>query len=152
FTWDAAIGIALPLFIVTMASQNIPGLAILSAYGYRPQAGPIFRATGLISMVLAPLGALSCNLAAITAALDATPEAHPDPARRYLAAISAGFGYVLLALVAGMAATLVTASPPLLIQSVAGLALLSSLGSSIVNGMQEEQSRPAAILTFLLTA
>jgi benzoate membrane transport protein len=152
FTWDAAVGIALPLFIVTMASQNIPGLAILSVYGYRPQAGPIFRATGLASMALAPLGALSCNLAAITAALVASPEAHPDAGRRYLAAVSAGFTYVLLALVAGIAATVVTASPPLLIQAVAGLALLGSLGSSIVNGLQDESSRPAAILTFLLTA
>lgn len=152
FTWDAAVGIALPLFIVTMASQNIPGLAILSVYGYRPEAGPIFRATGLTSMVLAPLGAPSCNLAAITAALVASPEAHPDAGRRYLAAVSAGFAYLLLALVAGIAATVVTASPPLLIQAVAGLALLGSLGSSIVNGLQDEPSRPAAILTFLLTA
>lgn len=152
FTWDAAIGIALPLFIVTMASQNIPGLAILSVYGYRPEAGPLFRATGFTSMLLAPLGAPSCNLAAITAALVASPEAHPDAGQRYLAAVSAGVTYVLLALLAGIAATIVTASPPLLIQAVAGLALLGSLGSSIVNGLQDESDRPAALLTFLLTA
>ncbi|MBU4612401.1 benzoate/H(+) symporter BenE family transporter [Achromobacter sp. GG226] len=152
FTWDGVVGLALPLFLVTMASQNIPGIAVLSVYGYHPPAGPLFRTTGGASMLTAPFGVPTISLAAITAALIASPDAHPRPDRRYLAAVMAGVGYVALALLAAVAASAVTASPPVLIQAVAGLALLGALGSSLVNGLKDEPHRPAALFTFLVTA
>lgn len=126
WNWEALVGIALPLFIVTMASQNVTGLAVLSTFGYRPPVAPVLAATGLASVVAAPFGALTVNLAAITAALCAGPEAGADPARRYLAAVIGGVGYILLAGLAGIAAHLVAAAPPTLIQAVAGLALMAA--------------------------
>lgn len=151
-TWDGVVGLALPLFLVTMASQNIPGIAVLSVYGYRPPAGPLFRTTGGASMLAAPFGVPTISLAAITAALIASPDAHPRADKRYLAAVMAGVGYIGLAFTAALAASAVTASPPVLIQAVAGLALLGALGSSLVNGLQDEPHRPAAMFTFLVTA
>lgn len=152
FTLDAAIGIALPLFIVTMASQNLPGLAVLNANGYRPAIPPIFVSTGLASAVGAPFGGHAVNLAAITAALCAGPEAHPDPTRRWQASAIAGAAYVVIGLFAGMAAAFVAASPPLLIQAVAGLALLGSLGAALTGALAREDDRLPAIITFLTTA
>ncbi|WP_181703945.1 benzoate/H(+) symporter BenE family transporter [Chthonobacter albigriseus] len=152
FTWDAAIGLALPLFIVTMASQNVPGLAVLSVNGYRPDPGPIFVATGLMSAVIAAVGAHSVNLAAITAALCAGPDAHPDPDRRWIAAATGGATYLLLGLVASFAAAFIAASPPLLIEAVAGLALLGSLGAALSSALSREEDRLPAILTFVTTA
>lgn len=152
FTWDGVVGLALPLFLVTMASQNIPGIAVLSVYGFHPPAGPLFRTTGGASLLAAPFGVPTISLAAITAALIASPDAHPHADRRYLAAVMAGVGYIALAFTAAMAASAVTASPPILIQAVAGLALLGALGSSLVNGLKDEPHRPAALFTFLVTA
>jgi benzoate membrane transport protein len=148
----AAIGIGLPLFLVTMASQNVPGLAVLNSQGFRPAPGPIFAVTGAISALIAFLGAHSFNLAAITAALCAGPDAHPDPARRWVAAAAAGVFYVVLGLGAGFAAAFIAASPPLLIQAVAGLALLGALGGALTSAMAEERNRLAATLTFATTA
>ncbi|HEY7689620.1 MAG TPA: benzoate/H(+) symporter BenE family transporter [Dongiaceae bacterium] len=149
---DAVIGIALPLFIVTMASQNLPGLAVLSANGYRPSAGPLFLSTGIASAVVAPFGGHALNLAAITAALCASPEAHPDPAKRYIASVSAGASYLAIALFAGFAAAFIAASPPLLIQAVAGLALLGSLVGALTAAFAKEDERIPAILTFITAA
>lgn len=151
-TLDATIGIALPLFIVTMASQNIPGLAVLNANGYRPAAGPLFVTTGGASVISALFGGHMLNLAAITAALCAGPDAHPDPARRYQASITAGLMYVLIALMAGAAAAFVAASPPLLIQAVAGLALLGSLAGAASKALQTSSEHIPAIVTFVTTA
>src|SRR5690606_2149012 len=130
------------LFIVTMASQNIPGMAVLSVYGYRPPAGPLFRVTGAASVVGAPFGVVNVCLAAITAALIAGPDAGERPERRYLAAVWAGIGYVLLAFTAAIAAALVAAASPVLIQAAAGLALLGAFGSAMYNGLREEADRP----------
>lgn len=152
FTAGAAIGIALPLFLVTMASQNVPGLAVLNANGYRPAPGPIFTATGLASALIAPLGAHSLNLAAITAALCAGRDAHPDPARRWVAAVAGGAAYVVLGLGAGFAVAFITASPPLLIQAVAGLALLGALAGALHSALAKEAERIPAILTFVTAA
>jgi benzoate membrane transport protein len=127
FTLSAAISIALPLFIVTMASQNVPGLAVMRGNGYQPDVGPVFISTGLFSGITALFGGHAVNLAAITAALCAGPESHPDPARRWIAPVASGVAYLLLGLFAGFASAFIAASPPLLIQAVAGLALLSSL-------------------------
>lgn len=151
-TLDAVIGIAVPLFVVTMASQNVPGLAVLDTNGYRPPVGPLFVATGLGSALAALFGAHLVNLAAITAALCAGPEAHPDPKRRWLAAFVGGAGNVVLALGAGFAAAFVAASPPLLIEAVAGLALLGSLAAALQSALAREDHRLPAIVTFVTAA
>jgi len=152
FSLSAAIGVALPLFIVTMASQNIPGIAVLKVNGYGPPPGPLFRLTGLFSILGAPFGGHAVNLSAITAALCAGPDAHADPARRYWAAATCGAGYMAFALVAGAATAFIAASPPVLIQAVAGLALLGAMGGALLGAMQDPADREAALVTFLVTA
>ncbi len=152
FDSTAMIGIALPLFIVTMASQNIPGIAVLNVNGYRPDPGSLFSITGFFSLLSAPFGGHAVNLAAITAALCAGPDAHPDPSRRYWAAVIAGFFYVLFGLLAGAATTFISAAPPILIEAVAGLALLGALGSALMGAVAEPRDREAAIITFIVTA
>jgi benzoate membrane transport protein len=153
FSWQALISIGLPLYIVTMASQNIPGLTVLKTFDYQPATRPIFLATGGLSAVTAFFGAPTINLAAITAVLCAGPDAHPDPAKRYVAAVAAGLVYVgPLALMAAMATSLVTHSSPILIEAVAGLALIGAFGSSLLGAVQEEKGRLPALFTFLVTA
>jgi benzoate membrane transport protein len=152
FGLQAVVGIALPLFLVTMASQNIPGIAVLKVYGYTPAPGPLFRLTGFLSLAATPLGGHAVNLSALTAAMCAGPEAHPDPARRYWAAATCGFAYIAMAFVAGAATAFIAASPPILIQAVAGLALLGALGGALLGAMKDEADREAALVTFLVTA
>jgi benzoate membrane transport protein len=152
FTVDAIVRIGLPLYVVTMASQNLPGLAVLKANGFTAEPAPLFIATGLASAGTALLGGHTSNLAAITAAICAGPEAHPDPDKRWPAPVAAGFTYLVLGLLASAAAALIAASPPVLIQAVAGLALLSSLASALAGALAEEESRLPAILTFVATA
>ena len=147
-----AAGIAIPMFIVTMASQNVPGLAVLRGNGYDIKVDKVFMSTGVGTLVIAFFGGHALNLSAITAALCAGPEAGPDPTRRYIASIAAGAGYIVLGLCAGFAAVLIAASPPLLIQAVAGLALLGSLGSALSGALADESRRLAAITTFVTTA
>jgi benzoate membrane transport protein len=149
---SAITGIALPLFIVTMASQNIPGLAVLSANGYRPEAGPLFTTTGAFSIAGAPFGAHAVNLAAITAALCAGEGAGPDPARRWVAAVVAGATYVVFGLFAGAVTAFVAAAPPVLIQAVAGLALLGPFGGAMLGAVQAPAAREAALVCFVVTA
>jgi len=152
FSLAALVGIALPLFIVTMASQNIPGMAVLNANGYRPDAGRLFWSTGIFSLAAAPFGGHAVNLAAITAALCAGEDAHPDPKRRYWAAIVAGIVYILFGLMAGAATAFISASPPILIEAVAGLALLGAFGGALLGAVAEPRDREAAVITFLVTA
>ena len=152
FTFDALVGMALPLFIVTMASQSIPGLAVLNANGYRPAVGPIFSATGIAGVATAVFGAHSLSLVAITAALTAGPEAHPDAGRRWVAAVAAGCTYVALGFGAAFAAAFIAESPPLLIQAVAGLALLGSFGSALSSALAGDQDRLPAVIAFVVTA
>ncbi len=152
FTVSALVSIALPLFIVTMASQNIPGIAILKVNRYEPRPGPMFAVTGLFSFLSAPFGGHAVNLAAITAAMAAGEDAHPDPKRRYWAAIIGGIGYVLLGLAAGAVTSFVALAPPILIQSVAGLALISAFSGSAVAAFNAVETREAAAVTFLITA
>jgi benzoate membrane transport protein len=147
-----AAGIAIPMFIVTMASQNVPGLAVLRGNGYDVPVGKVFVTTGLGTLVVAVFGGHALNLSAITAALCAGPEADVNPARRYIASVAAGVCYIVLGLCAGFAAVLIAASPPLLIQAVAGLALLSSLAGAMGSALADESQRLAAITTFVTTA
>ncbi|CAO3357579.1 benzoate/H(+) symporter BenE family transporter [Azospirillum palustre] len=152
FTWEALVGLALPLFVVTMASQNIPGLAVLATFGYTPRVPPAFLATGFASVVTAPLGAPTVNLAAITAAMCAGPDADPRPERRWQAAVTGGVGYIALTALAAVTATLVTRSPPILIEAVAGLALIGAFGGSLLAAVQAEEERIPALVTLLVTA
>lgn len=152
FSIAGIIGIALPLFIVTMASQNIPGIAVLNVNGYRPDPGQLFRTTGLYSLASAPFGGHAVNLAAITAALCAGSDAHPDPARRYWAAIVAGIAYLAFGLLASVATAFIAAAPPILIQAVAGLALLGALAGSMMGAVAKVEDREAAVVTFVVTA
>jgi benzoate membrane transport protein len=152
FSLASCVSLGLPLFLVTMASQNVPGLAVLRVNGYRPDLGPILVATGLASSLIALFGGHAINLAAITAALCAGPEAHPDPARRYLAAATAGATYVGLGLSAGFASAFIAASPPLLVEAVAGLALLGSLANALASALAKDEDRLPAIVTFATTA
>ncbi|GGC62143.1 benzoate transporter [Siccirubricoccus deserti] len=152
FSPAAILGVALPLFLVTMASQNIPGMAVLNANGYRPAPGPLFTVTGFFTLLGAPLGGHAVNLAAITAALCANPEAEPDPARRWQAAVVAGAAYVAFGLLAGTATAFVGAAPPVLIQAVAGLALLGAFGAALQAALAAPEGREAAVICFLVTA
>jgi benzoate membrane transport protein len=146
------VSIAVPLFLVTMAAQNVPGMAVMATYGYTPPMRPILVTTGIASAVAAPFGGHAVNLAAITAALTAGPDTHPDPRRRWIATVALGGGQLTLGLGASLAMALVLLSPPLLVVAVAGLALLPALGSSLANAVTEAEGREAAVVTFVVTA
>ena len=151
FNAAAIVGIAVPLFIVTMASQNIPGMAVLNVNNYRPAPGPLFVATGLFGVLAAPFGSHAVNLAAITAAMCSGPDAHPDAKRRYWAAVAAGATYVVFGLLAGADTAFIAAAPPILIEAVAGLALLGAFGAALMGAAADPKTREAAIITFLVT-
>lgn len=152
FSWSAVVSIALPLFLVTMASQNIPGFAVLRANGYEPPSSPLLVGTGVSTLIAAPFGGHAVNLAAITAAICAGPDAHPDPKLRYIAAVTSGAAYVAMGILAPFAAGFITASPPILIEAVAGLALLGAFGSSSLAYLNAPKERDAALVTFVTTA
>ncbi|GAA2723419.1 benzoate/H(+) symporter BenE family transporter [Actinocorallia aurantiaca] len=151
-SFGALIGIALPLYIVTMASQNIPGMGVLAANGYRPDLRPVLTTTGAATVLGAPFGGHVVNLAAITAQLAAGPEAHPDRDRRWIASVTGGVVYLLLAPVSGLAVSFVATAPPLLIGSVAGLALFAALASSLHAAVQDPEAREAAVITLVVSA
>jgi benzoate membrane transport protein len=152
FSLAAVIGIALPLFVVTMASQNLPGVAAQRAAGFDTPVSPVVATTGVATLLLAPFGGYALNLAAITAAICMGREAHEDPARRYMAAVMAGVFYVVLGLLGGAVVGLVAAFPTALVLAVAGFALLGTIGSGLASAMQDPRSREPALITFLVTA
>ena len=152
FSWAAIVGVGIPLFIVTLASQNVPGIAVLRANGYNTPASPLVSWTGLAGLVLAPFGGFSFNLAAITAAICMSKEADPDPQRRYWAAVWAGGFYLLTGVLGATVASLLAAFPQPLILAIAGLALLATIGNSLVAALADEAERDAALVTFLVTA
>lgn len=152
FSFASVIGIALPLFIVTMASQNVPGIAVSRASGYPVPVSPVIGWTGLANLALAPLGAFAVNLAAITAAICMGREAHEDPSRRYIAAVAAGVFYLVTGLFGATVVALFAALPKELIVAIAGLALLGTIGNGLAAALRDESEREAAIITFLITA
>ena len=152
FTLAGLVGIALPLFVVTMASQNIPGTAVLRANGYDTPPGPLFATTGFFSLLSAPFGGHAVNLAAITAALCAGEDAHPDPAKRYWAAVFGGVFYIVFGLLAGLVTAFITIAPSILIEAVAGLALIGAFAGSVVAAFKDDDAREAAAVTFIVTA
>ena len=152
FSVAATVGIALPLFVVTMASQNLPGVAAQRAAGYDTPVSPVITATGLATLLLAPFGAYALNLAAITAAICMGREAHEDPARRWTASAAAGVFYIVMGLLAGGVVGLIAAFPKELVLAVAGFALLGTIGSGLATAMKDEHQREPALITFLVTA
>jgi benzoate membrane transport protein len=152
FSAAALIGIALPLFIVTMASQNVPGVAVIRASGYDVPISPIVGWIGTVNVLLAPFGAFALNLAAITAAICMGREAHEDATRRYVAAVAAGIFYVIVGLLGATVAALFAALPHELIIAIAGIALLGTIGASLAAALREEREREPALVTFLVTA
>jgi len=152
FSWTALIGVAIPLFVVTMASQNVPGVAVIRASGYSVPISPVIGWTGIATFILAPFGAYALNLAAITAAICMGREAHEDPARRYVASVAAGVFYILIGLFGATVAALFAAFPRELIFAVAGLALIGTIGNGLAAALTNERDREPALITFLVTA
>ncbi|MFP5289737.1 MAG: benzoate/H(+) symporter BenE family transporter [Actinomycetes bacterium] len=147
------VSLGVPLFIVTMAGQNVPGFAVLRTFRFEPvPARAILVASGGMTAAVAALGGYALNLAAITAALMAGPDAHPDPRRRWVAPVAGGVTYVLLGLAAGVATAVVAAAPPILIIAVAGLALLGALTTSLVSAFEAPETRLTAAATLIVVA
>ena len=167
FTWSALTSLALPLFVVTMASQNLPGVAAMQAAGYAGTGGAIqagvnradsgipiskiITLTGLATLVLAPFGAFALNLSAITAAICMGKEAHPDPAKRYTAAVTCGAIYLLIGIFGAAITGVLTSFPKELVAAIAGLALLGTIGGALATAVKDESHREAALITFLVT-
>lgn len=152
FSLAHSISIALPLFLVTMASQNAPGIATMKASGYSLPVSPLIVFTGLLALLFSPFGVYSICIAAITAAICQSPEAHPDANRRWLAAAAAGVFYLLAGVFGGSVTGLMAALPVSWIQMLAGLALLGTISGSLYQALHNEAERDAAIVTFLVTA
>jgi benzoate membrane transport protein len=152
WSWGALVNLALPLFIVTMASQNLPGVAAIRSAGYADMPlSKIITLTGVATLLLAPFGAFALNLSAITAAICMGREAHPDPARRYTAAASCGAIYIAIGLFGGAITGVLTAFPKELVAAIAGLALLGTIGNAMAIAVRDEGHREAALITFLVT-
>jgi benzoate membrane transport protein len=151
FSWRATVSLALPLFVVTMASQNLPGVAAIRAAHYAMPISKIITLTGLATLLLAPFGAFALNLSAITAAICLGREAHPDPAKRYMAAASCGLIFCVVGLFGAAVTGVLTAFPHELVVAIAGLALLGSIGGGLALALKEEAHREAALITFLVT-
>ena len=151
FSVGAIVSLALPLFVVTMASQNLPGVAVIRATGYQMPVSALVTMTGLATLVLAPFGAFALNFSAITAAICMGPEAHEDPRRRYTAAASCGAFYIVIGIFGAVVTGLLTAFPKELVVAIAGLALLGTIGNGLATALRDEPHREAALITFLVT-
>ncbi|MQR01687.1 benzoate/H(+) symporter BenE family transporter [Glaciimonas sp. GS1] len=152
FSWSTIIGVGIPLFVVTMASQNAPGVAVIRTSGYKTPISPLISWTGFITFLLAPFGCFSINLAAITAAICMGKEAHEDPAKRYWAGIAAGGFYLLIGIFGATVGALFAAFPKELVLAIAGLALFGTIANGLTVAMSNERQREAALVTFLVTA
>lgn len=152
FDLETMLAIGIPLFVVTMASQNVTGAAILQAFGYRPDVRRALLTTGAASAAGAPFGCHAVNLAAITAAMTAAPEAHPDPDRRWIAVVACGVVSIVLGLFSNALAAVLLEAPSLLVQAVAGLALLPTFGRALAAAMTDEPERDAAVVTLVASA
>lgn len=152
FSVHALLGVALPLFVITLTGQYMPGMLVLRNDGYRTSANPILAVTGLGSLVMAPFGAHAFNVAAITAAICTGPDAHEDPGKRYLAGLACGGFYILVGTFGVTLATLFMVLPKAFITTLAGLALLGAIGGSLANAMADARTRETALITFLATA
>ena len=151
WSWQAVLGMGLPLFIVTMASQAVPGVSAIRVAGYKPPVSPLMSWSGVFTLLLAPFGGYTFNLAAITAAIVLSSHAHTEPGKRYTAALWSGLFYVVMGLLGGAVAGILTAFPPSLVMGVAGLALLGTIGGGLATALSGIAHREAALITFLVT-
>ncbi|MEN8292939.1 benzoate/H(+) symporter BenE family transporter [Acinetobacter radioresistens] len=152
FSWSAVLGLAFPLFVINMASQYLPGIAMIQSYGYKPHINQLIGWTGLSQTLLAPFGCYSVNIAAISAAISLDDQVHPDPAKRYIAGISCGFFYILVGLFAATLTSLLMSFPQVFITALAGIALFGTIGHNIALAFHEIEEREAALMTFLFSA
>ena len=153
YSFSAVVSLTIPLFVVTMAPQNLPGVAAIRATGYDGQipASKVITLTGLATLVLAPFGAFALNLSAITAAIVMGKEAHPDPQKRYTAAVSCGLVCLVIGAFGAAVTSLLAAFPKELVAAIAGLALLGTIGAGLAAAVKDESHREAALITFLVT-
>ena len=152
FSINALLSVALPLFLITLTGQYMPGLLILKNDGFKTNAKPILAITGLGSLLMAPFGSHAFNLAAITAAICTAKESHEDPSKRWIAGVAAGIFYILVGIFGVTLAALFAAFPATFISTLAGLALLSTIAGSLANAISDNNTREAAMITFLATA
>lgn len=149
FSWQALISVALPLFLITLTGQYMPGMLVLRNDGFTTSANPIVALTGMGSFLMAPFGSHAFNIAAITAAICTGKEAHEDPSKRWVAGIAAGLFYILVGLFGVALASVFMALPSAFITTLAGLALLGTIGGSLTNALSDGKTREAALITFL---
>lgn len=152
FSWSALLGLALPLFVINMASQYLPGIAMIKSYGYQPHVNQLIGWTGVTQTLLAPFGCYTVNIAAISAAVSLDDQVHPDPEKRYIAGISCGFFYILMGVFAATLTSLLMSFPAIFIVALAGIALLGTINHNIAIAFQDVREREAALLTFLFSA
>ena len=152
FTLASIISVGIPLFVVTMTSQNMTGVAVLKAYNYKPEISKIVAWAGLTNLLVAPFGGYTINLSAMTAAICMGPEAHPDETKRYTAAISSGIIYILVGLFSSAIVGIFVAFPKELVMTIAGLALIGTISSGIISAVHHEEDREASMLTFFVAA
>ena len=152
FTWSALFGLALPLFVINMASQYLPGLAMIKSYGYQPHVNQLIGWTGTIQAILAPFGCYTVNIAAISAAVSLDDQVHPDSSKRYIAGMSCGFFYILMGLFAATLTSLLMSFPHIFIVALAGIALFGTISHNIALAFHNVGDREAALMTFLFSA
>ena len=152
FTWSAIIGLALPLFVINMASQYLPGMAIIQSYGFKPHVNQLIGWTATAQTLFAPFGCFSTNTAAISAAICLDDQVHPDPSKRYIAGMSCGFLYIIMGLFAATLTSLLMSFPHLFIVALAGIALFGTISHNIAVAFNDVKDREAALLTFLFSA
>ena len=145
------LSIGIPLFVITMATQNLPGVAVLRAAGYQPNSSPLMTWTGGATLLLAPLGGYALNMAAISAAVCLGPDAHPNPKKRYTAGVAAGVFYMAMGIFGATVTGIFNALPSILVLALAGIALLGTLSAGLASAFEKSEQRDAAIVTFLLT-
>ena len=152
FSWSAIFGLALPLFVINMASQYLPGLAMIKSYGYQPNVNQLIGWTGVAQTIFAPFGCFSANIAAISAAISLDDQAHPDSKKRYIAGMSCGFFYILMGLFAATLTSILMSFPGVFMTALAGIALLGTIGHNVAIAFQDVSEREAALMTFLFSA
>ena len=152
WSWHATLSLGLPLALVTLTGQYVPGMAVLRTSGYKVPVSSIISITGIISLLLAPFGSHAVNLAAITAAICTGKEAHEDADKRYVAGIACGLIYILIGTFGGALALLFSSLPRELIAALAGLALIGAITTCLIGMVQDDMHRDASVITFLVTA
>lgn len=152
FSWSSILGLAFPLFVINMASQYLPGIAMIQSYGYKPHINQLIGWTGVSQTLLAPFGCYSVNIAAISAAISLDDQVHPDPAKRYIAGMSCGFFYILVGLFAATLTSLLMSFPQVFITALAGIALFGTIGHNIALAFHDIEEREAILMTFLFSA